>query len=113
MKKDLEQIGLHSSAKEILNQIRSNEWFSKDTDLMKFALSYAIKCKLDQHAGPFTTSHNALSFDKDGKVRDLIQLYFPNEENVYRLAQGLLNQGLVEIGKQFKKDQDFLLESYL
>ena len=113
MKKDIEQIGMHPSAKEILDEIRDGGWFNEDTDLMKFALSYAIKNKLEPHQGPFNTSHNAKSFDKDGKVNDLIQLYFPKEENIYRLAQGLLNKGLIKIGEKFKEEEDFLLESYL
>jgi hypothetical protein len=111
--KDIEQIGMNISAKEILDDIRENGWFNADIDLMKFALSYAIKKELKPHEGPFTTSHNASSFDKDGKVKDLIQLFFPDEENVYRLAQGLLNQGLIQIGEQFKDDGDFVLDSYL
>ena len=110
--KDIEQIGMHVSAKEVLDDIRENGWFNSDIDLMKFALSYAIKKDFEPHTGPFTTSHNASSFDKDGKVKGLIQLYFPDEENVYRLAQGLLNQGLIKIGKQFKDDGDFILDSY-
>ena len=113
MKKDLEQIGMHSDAKDVLEKIRKNKWFLNDADLMKFALSYAIKNNLKPHSGPFTTSHNASSFDKDRKVRDLVQLYFQNEENVYRLTQGLLNQGLIEMGKKFEDDGDFILESYL
>jgi hypothetical protein len=80
---------------------------------MKFALSFAIRNKLDPHKGPFNTSHNAKSFDKNGSVTDLIELYYPETEHVYRLAQGLLNAGLIKIGEQFNEDGDFLLESYL
>ena len=114
MKKDIEQIGLDNTAREILRNIRELGWFEEDLDLMKFALSYAIKNKLDLLESSFTTSHNTASFDKDGKVKDLIQLYYPEEEQVYRFAQGLMNQGLIHIGKKLDEDQgDFLLDSYL
>ena len=113
MKKDIEQIGMHASARDVLDDIRENGWFKEDIDLMKFALAYAIRNELKPLEGPFTTSHNASSFDKDGKVRDLIQLYFQDEEHIYRLAQGLLNQGLIKIGEIYKDDGDFLLDSYL
>jgi len=95
MAADKTTIGVTQSNATFLEELSQSQYFTDQMDAAKFALSLAIRSGETPSAVSGTdTKWHFGSFDKDGKLRALIQVLFPDVETPYRAIEHLLNVGL-------------------
>lgn len=111
---DKKTIGLSTNNEQILQQIMDKGYFSQEMEAAKFALSYAIKNNTSQSSSEtFNTKWNVGSFDTDNKLRNLISVLEPENNEPYRRIEALANNGIRLIGEHIEKNNDLFLDELL
>lgn len=78
-----------------LEELSQTQYFTDQMEAAKFALSLAIRSgEVPGTVSGTDTKWHFGSFDKDGKLRAMIQTLFPDVEAPYRAIEHLLNVGL-------------------
>ncbi len=101
MPTDKNTIGVTTKAQQILDMIAEQNLFPDQMDAAKFAMALAIRRGAKPSDTPgVDTKWNVGSFDKDGRLRDLIPILFPETDTPYRAVESLMNTGLEILAKE-------------
>lgn len=99
-KKDLQQLGVTTLAREVFEMDGVKPYFAELGDFMKFAICVAIHLHLDParpSAGDkFETSQESTRWDANGAIRTIVSSY-KNTDTPYRLSQELAEAGFQRI----------------
>lgn len=111
MEKDKNTIGITPTNQNILDYIFEKRLFNDQIEVAKMALAYAISkgIKPTEVKGA-DTKWNVGSFDRDGKIRTLLPILFPNTNAPYRATESLVNEGLEMLAdyRALHHDIDFI-----
>ncbi len=112
---DKTTIGLTNENKIILERIKEKNYFKDEMDIAKFAMSYAIIYGEDEvyTASGYGTKWNVGTFDNGNKLRTLLSVLMPENNEPYRQIEELSNKGLFLIGKHIEKNNDLFIEEIL
>lgn len=95
MTDDKTMIGVAADLFSSFEAAMSTGLFLQEMDLAKFAISLAIrKGETGQSWEKIQSKWHAGSFDKDGLLRRVIHVFYPDCEDVYRKAEHLMQAGL-------------------
>ncbi len=109
MPSDKNTIGVTIRAQQVLDLIGERGLFLDQMDVAKFAMALAIRRGVTPSDTPGAdTKWNVGSFDKDGRLRDLVPILFPDVEAPYRAVESLVNAGLEIMGKESPGTFDLL-----
>ena len=105
---DLVQIKTSPGSKELMANHEFKNHFDDDMEMIKFAVSIAIKNGLEPVAsdGSFKTSHNYANFDRDNRMAGLLTV-FKKSNTPARLVTQLAEAGFRYIKTQFDKGDSF------
>lgn len=96
MSTDKNTIGVTQENREFLDEVIAKQLFNDQIDAAKLGLSLAIREGVEAgEASGVDTKWNVGSFDKDGHVRSVLTALYPDVTTSYRLAEHLINRGLV------------------
>jgi hypothetical protein len=104
---DKRTIGIATNNLEVLQNLVTSGYFASEIDAAKFAMSVAIKnqCSLGATEGA-PTKWNIGSIDPNGTLSSLIQIFFPQCDEPYRLVEYLMNEGLKSLKSDSVLDLD-------
>lgn len=109
MANDKNTIGVTPQAQKVLDSIAEQNLFPDQMDAAKFAMALAIRRgRRPADVSAVDTKWNVGSFDKDGRLRDLIPILFPQIDTPYRAVESLINIGLDIISGESKTGFDLL-----
>jgi hypothetical protein len=95
MATDKKTIGIAKGNAVALAQLVSAGHFGSELDAAKFAMAHAIKSGIQSgSAEGAETKWNVGSVDPDGSMRSLLEAFFPETDEPYRLAEHLMNEGI-------------------
>jgi hypothetical protein len=99
-KKDLQQIGVTSLARELFESGSIRPYFEELGDFIKFSVCVAIHFHLEptkaQAGDRFETSQETTRWDSNNAIRTIVGSY-KNTETPYRLSQELAEAGFQKI----------------
>ena len=96
MPTDKNTIGVTQENREFLELVIERGLFNDQMDAAKLGLALAIRQGISPgEATGIDTKWNVGSFDKDGHLRNVVSAIFPNVSTPYRLAEYLINEGLI------------------
>jgi hypothetical protein len=111
MSADKNTIGVTQENREFLELVIEQGLFSDQMDAAKLGMTLAIRRGI--HPGEATgvdTKWNVGSFDKDGHLRDVLRAIYPEISTPIRLAEYLVNEGLVILRKQMMENPGLDIE---
>jgi len=95
MSNDKKTIGITAGNDRVLQRILAAGHFASELDAAKFAMAYAIKRGTPPGSTDGAgTKWNVGSVDPDGSLRSLVEAFFPDRPEPYRLVEHLMNEGL-------------------
>lgn len=107
-------IGLTSENKVTIQQIIDKGYFRDQMDAAKFAMSLAILHGQDvNYTGTYDTTWNIGSFDSDSKLRTLMSILEPNNDEPYRRIEMLVNTGVHMIAEHIENNNELFLDELL
>lgn len=107
MKEDKNTIGVTQENRAFLDKVIASGLFNDQIDAAKLGLSMAVREGVQ--AGEATgvdTKWNVGSFDKDGLLRGVLLALYPEVDTPYRLAEHLINKGLVLLEAHLEANPD-------
>ncbi len=115
---DKVQIGLTKVGQEALDRIMGMGLFTNEGDAYKVAIAYSIAKQLPLAQAPeggYATKFNAAGgLDRDGTVRDLVNILMPDQKDrPYATAEKLAEIGLVQLSERLVAQEtlaDILVE---
>lgn len=116
MTKEKVTVGVTDAGAQHLAALMDTEWFETEMAVYLLAISTALARNLVVSEKPLAgvkTKFNVGSLDRDGRLRDLVQLMGPeNLSDPYEYAEKLAEVGLEFLKNKFV-DQDLLLSDVL
>lgn len=98
MSTDKKTIGILSENLTALQELVESGNFSSEIDAAKFAMAHAIKSGVTASTSDGSdTKWNVGTVDPDGKLREMLGIFYPNVTEPYRLLEFLMNTGLTDI----------------
>ena len=95
MATDKTTIGVTAKGQQVLERLQERKVFADQMDAAKLALSLAISKGIRPSDTPAVdTKWNVGSFDRDGTVRTVVSVLFPDASEPYRAVESLVNAGL-------------------
>jgi hypothetical protein len=107
---DKQQIGLTATGDGALQVLLADGRFANQTDVYRFAISYAIAADLDPADAPqggYNTKFNALgTLESGSSIRDLIEILGTGETNrPFATAEKLAELGVREIARRLEGNE--------
>ena len=92
---DKTQFGPNEKSLKVLKNLMDQDLFRQEMDASKFAMSVAIKAGIepDIEKSGGETKWNIGGFDKDNRIRDIIQTFYPEVEEPVRVIEYFINRG--------------------
>ena len=107
MATDKKTIGITKANSAALTSLVSAGRFGSELDAAKFAMAYAIKLGVTSGTtNGAETKWNVGSVDRDGSMRSLLEAFFPNGGDPYRLAEHLMNEGIKKVAAMIGESGD-------
>jgi hypothetical protein len=107
-------IGVTQENREFLERVIEQGLFSDQMDAAKLGITLAIRRGIRPgEATGVDTKWNVGSFDKDGHLRDVLRAIYPEISTPVRLAEYLVNEGLVILRKQMVENPGLDIEKLL
>jgi hypothetical protein len=95
MANDKKTIGITKSNAAMLNDFISAGYFGSELDAAKFAMAYAIKMGTKAgSADGAETKWNVGSVDPDGTIKAVLEAFYSDVAEPYRLLEYLMNEGI-------------------
>lgn len=107
MSTDKTTIGVTQENREFLDEVIEKRLFNEELDAAKLGLSLAIREGVEAgEASGVDTKWNVGSFDKDGQLRGVLLALYPEVTTPIRLAEHLMNRGLVLLKAHLASNPD-------
>ncbi len=98
MDTDKKTIGIRRDNNETLQRLLLDGQFNSELDAAKFAMAHAIKKGAEPgRVDGIDTKWNVGSVDADGNLRTLLEAFYPDVNEPFRLMEFLMNKGLSEL----------------
>lgn len=100
MASDKKTIGITKANATALSNLVIAGRFGSELDAAKFAMAYAVKKGTPPgNTEGAETKWNVGSVDPDGSMRSLLESFYPTDEEPYRLAEHLMNEGIKSLAE--------------
>lgn len=111
---DKATIGLTDEGARVLAKIEDLNLFENGRDIGKFAIAVAAKRGTEPREieGTGTTWHST-NFDKTGDIRQFIEAHYSDVEHPYRVAEGLIDEGLRILDDEMEAAGDLILTDFI
>jgi hypothetical protein len=95
-------IGVTPENDQVVSRLIELGLFDKDFDVAKFAMGLAVSRDMPLADVPGVgTKWNIGSFDRDGQLRNLLLMLYPDASEPYRTIENLINVGLQYLSKEW------------
>ena len=104
---DKNTIGLTDANDQLVTRLVEAGLFNQDMDAAKYAIGLAMSQGIAPAESPgIGTKWNVGSFDRDGQLRTVLELLYPDVAEPYRVIEHFANVGLERIAKEWADRRD-------
>jgi len=108
MSNDIDTIGINVDSLPKFNVLDEKNWWDDKSDIAKFCLAYAVRAEVVTGASSTATSPTKWAvgnFDKDGEIRGVLRVIYPDSDTPGRLMEHLINEGLTLVHARVVTEQ--------